>query len=105
MEVHFSAAAVGGLSFGLSGFTFWSHDVGGFVSKATENLYLRWLAFGMLSSHSRCHGIATKEPWLYGQEFMDKFRVIDELKYKLMPYVYAQAKDSSDHGLAMVRIE
>jgi alpha-D-xyloside xylohydrolase len=68
-----------------------------------KDLFTRWLAFGMLSSHSRCHGIAPKEPWLYGAEFMDQFRTIDELKYKLMPYVYAQAKDSSDHGLPMVR--
>jgi alpha-D-xyloside xylohydrolase len=97
----------GGLSFGLSGFSFWSHDVGGFTARAVDemdkDLFARWLAFGMLSSHSRCHGIAPKEPWLYGQEFMDKFRTIDELKYKLMPYVYAQAKDSSEHGLPMVR--
>ena len=97
----------GGLSFGLSGFSFWSHDVGGFTATSVDNmdqdLFARWLAFGMLSSHSRCHGIAPKEPWLYGQEFMDKFRTIDELKYKLMPYVYAQAKDSSEHGLPMVR--
>jgi alpha-D-xyloside xylohydrolase len=97
----------GGLSFGLSGFTFWSHDVGGFTATSVDNmdkdLFARWLAFGMLSSHSRCHGIAPKEPWLYGAEFMDKFRMIDELKYKLMPYVYAQAKDSSEHGLPMVR--
>ncbi|HEX9048291.1 MAG TPA: alpha-xylosidase, partial [Verrucomicrobiae bacterium] len=97
----------GGLSFGLSGFSFWSHDVGGFTATAVGNmdkdLFARWLAFGMLSSHSRCHGIAPKEPWLYGAEFMDKFRTIDELKYKLMPYVYAQAKDSSEHGLPMVR--
>lgn len=97
----------GGLSFGLSGFSFWSHDVGGFTATSVENmdkdLFARWLSFGMLSSHSRCHGIAPKEPWLYGQEFMDKFRMIDELKYRLMPYVYAQAKDSSEHGLPMVR--
>ena len=97
----------GGLSFGLSGFSFWSHDIGGFtatsVASMDKDLFARWLAFGMLSSHSRCHGIAPKEPWLYGQEFMDKFRTIDELKYQLMPYVYAQAKDSSDHGLPMVR--
>jgi alpha-D-xyloside xylohydrolase len=97
----------GGLSFGLSGFSFWSHDVGGFTANSVEamdkDLFARWLAFGMLSSHSRCHGIAPKEPWLYGAEFMDKFRKIDELKYKLMPYVYAQAKDSSEHGLPMVR--
>jgi alpha-D-xyloside xylohydrolase len=97
----------GGLSFGLSGFSFWSHDVGGFtatsVTNMDQNLFARWLAFGMLSSHSRCHGIAPKEPWNYGSAFEDKFRAIDELKYRLMPYVYAQAKDCSDHGLPMVR--
>jgi alpha-D-xyloside xylohydrolase len=97
----------GGLSFGLSGFSFWSHDVGGFTATSVQgmdqDLFARWLAFGMLSSHSRCHGIAPKEPWLYGTNFMAKFRTIDELKYRLMPYVYAQAKDSSEHGLPMVR--
>jgi alpha-D-xyloside xylohydrolase len=97
----------GGLSFGLSGFSFWSHDVGGFTATSVggmdKDLFARWLAFGMLSSHSRCHGIAPKEPWLYGTNFMDEFREIDGLKYKLMPYVYAQAKDSSEHGLPMVR--
>jgi alpha-D-xyloside xylohydrolase len=91
----------------LSGFSFWSHDVGGFTATSVESmdkdLFARWLAFGMLSSHSRCHGIAPKEPWLYGTDFMDRFRTIDELKYKLMPYVYAQAKDSCEHGLPMVR--
>ncbi len=68
-----------------------------------KDLFARWLAFGMLSSHSRCHGEAPKEPWNYGTNFMDEFRTIDELKYRLMPYVYAQAKDSSEHGLPMVR--
>ncbi|HXS68495.1 MAG TPA: TIM-barrel domain-containing protein [Candidatus Polarisedimenticolia bacterium] len=97
----------GGLSFGLSGFSFWSHDIGGFTANSVQamdkNLFARWLAFGMLSSHSRCHGIAPKEPWNYGEEFMNQFRVEDELKYKLMPYVYAQAKDCSERGLPMVR--
>jgi alpha-D-xyloside xylohydrolase len=97
----------GGLSFGVSGFSFWSHDVGGFTANSVaamdKNLFARWLAFGMLSSHSRCHGEAPKEPWEYGDDFMDEFRAIDEMKYKLMPYVYAQAKDSSEHGLPMVR--
>jgi alpha-D-xyloside xylohydrolase len=97
----------GGLSFGLSGFSFWSHDVGGFTANSVEamdkDLFARWLAFGMLSSHSRCHGEAPKEPWLYGTNFMNEFRAIDEMKYRLMPYVYAQAKDSSERGLPMVR--
>ena len=97
----------GGLSFGLSGFSFWSHDVGGFTADSIQamdtDLFARWLAFGMLSSHSRCHGIAPREPWLYGEEFMNRFREMDELKYKLMPYVYAQAKDCSEHGWPMLR--
>jgi alpha-D-xyloside xylohydrolase len=91
------------LSFGLSGFSFWSHDVGGFVAAATEDLYRRWLAFGVLTSHTRCHGVAPKEPWNYSAGFMNDFRTIDELKYKLMPYVYAQAKDCSERGLPMLR--
>jgi alpha-D-xyloside xylohydrolase len=97
----------GGLSLGLSGFSFWSHDIGGFTANSVrsmdKNLFARWLAFGMLTSHSRCHGIAPKEPWNYGTNFMDEFRIEDELKYKLMPYVYAQAKDCSERGLPMLR--
>ena len=50
----------GGLSFGLSGFAFWSHDIGGFVLRTPENLYARWAAFGLLSSHSRSHGAPPK---------------------------------------------
>lgn len=93
----------GGLSFGLSGFTFWSHDVGGFTARASEDLYLRWLAFGIFSSHTRCHGTAPKEPWEYGPAFMDQFRRTVEMRYKLMPYIYAQAKASSEHGFPMLR--
>ena len=93
----------GGLSLGLSGFTYWSHDVGGFVARASEDLYLRWLAFGVLTSHSRCHGTTPKEPWEYGERAMKEFRRTVELKYQLMPYVYAQAKDSSERGLPMLR--
>ena len=81
--------------------------MGGFtansVANMDKNLFARWLAFGMLSSHSRCHGIAPKEPWNYGTAFEDEFRAIDELKYRLMPYIYAQARDCSDRGLPMVR--
>ncbi|MVN23073.1 glycoside hydrolase family 31 protein [Mucilaginibacter arboris] len=93
----------GGLSFGLSGFAFWSHDMGGFVLKSPENLYARWAAFGLLSSHSRSHGAPPKEPWEYSPEFLKTFRLTDETRYKLMPYIYAQAKDCTERGLPMVR--
>lgn len=93
----------GGLSFGLSGFSFWSHDFGGFVQRTPEDLYRRWSAFGFLSSHSRSHGQPPKEPWTYSKSFLDEFRNSDEMRYKLMPYIYAQAKDCSEKGLPMVR--
>jgi len=93
----------GGLSFGLCGFSFWSHDIGGFVKESPEALYRRWLPFGMLTSHSRCHGLPPKEPWAYGKDFTAAFRRAVELKYRLMPYIYTQAKLSSDHGWPMLR--
>jgi alpha-D-xyloside xylohydrolase len=98
-----AATLRGGLSFGLSGFSFWSHDIGGFAQKSPEELYRRWVPFGMLTSHSRCHGAPPKEPWEYSAAFLDDFRRADEMKYRLMPYIYAQAKDSSERGLPMVR--
>jgi alpha-D-xyloside xylohydrolase len=93
----------GGLSFGLSGFSFWSHDIGGFVQSTPEELYRRWLPFGFLTSHSRAHGAPPKEPWLYNPSFVQAFRTAAEMKYKLMPYVYAQAKHCTENGLPMVR--
>ena len=93
----------GGLSFGLSGFTFWSHDIGGFMGKTTEDLYARWLPFGMLTSHSRSHGFPPREPWEFGEAFTNAFRRAVEMRYRLMPYIYAQAKDSSARGLPMLR--
>jgi len=93
----------GGLSFGLSGFSFWSHDMGGFVTASPEDIYRRWLPFGFLSSHTRAHGAPPTEPWLISESFTKAFRECAEMKYKLMPYVYAQAKDCSNRGLPMVR--
>jgi alpha-D-xyloside xylohydrolase len=102
-DADMAATLRGGLSFGLSGFTFWSHDIGGFAARTPEELYRRWTPFGMLTSHSRCHGTPPKEPWEYGTAFMDYFRRADEMKYRLMPYIYAQSKDASQRGLPMVR--
>lgn len=93
----------GGISFGLSGFSFWSHDMGGFVTASPEDIYRRWLPFGFLSSHTRAHGAPPTEPWLISESFTKAFRQAAEMKYRLMPYVYAQAKDCTERGLPMVR--
>lgn len=93
-----------GLSFGLSGFSFWSHDMGGFVKSSPEELYCRWIPFGFLTSHTRAHGAPPTEPWLYdSKRVQDVFRRSAEMKYRLMPYVYAQAKECTEKGLPMLR--
>ncbi len=93
----------GGLSIGLSGFSFWSHDVGGFVAQTPENLYHRWMALGVFTSHTRSHGHPPKEPWGYSETLVKQFRNALNMRYRMMPYIYAQAKDSSEKGLPMMR--
>lgn len=93
-----------GLSIGMSGFSFWSHDIGGFVTSTPKELYKRWLPMGFLTSHSRAHGAPPTEPWLYDdKEFTDYFRKCAEMKYSLMPYIYTEAKESSENGWPMFR--
>ena len=93
-----------GWSFGLSGFSFWSHDMGGFVKSTPEDLYCRWIPFGFLTSHTRAHGAPPTEPWLYdSKRVQDVFRKSAEMKDRLMPYVYAQAKECTEKGLPMLR--
>ena len=92
-----------GLSLGLTGFTYWSHDVGGFVQRAPRDLYRRWIAFGALTSHTRTHGAPPREPWEYDEALEADFRRAVEMKYALMPYIIAQSKISSEHGWPMLR--
>jgi alpha-D-xyloside xylohydrolase len=98
-----SATLRAGLSIGLAGFSFWSHDIGGFVTAAPEDLYRRWTPFGMLTSHVRSHGNPPTEPWEYGDKFLEGFRKADNMRYRLMPYIYSQAKHCSENGLPMLR--
>jgi len=94
----------GGLSLSLCGFGFWSHDIGGFESTATPDLYKRWVAFGLLSSHSRLHGNSTyKVPWLYDEEAVDVLRFFTKLKCRLMPYIFAKAKEAAEKGIPVLR--
>lgn len=94
----------GGLSLGLSGFGFWSHDISGFERTAPPDIYKRWVAFGLLSSHSRLHGNESyRVPWLFGEEAVDVLRYFTKLKSRLMPYLYQNAVEASKLGLPMMR--
>jgi len=94
----------GGLSLALSGYGFWSHDIGGFELTASADVYKRWCAFGLLSSHSRLHGSTSyRVPWLFDDEASDVLRQFVKLKCSLMPYIYRQAVIAHEEGIPILR--
>ncbi|MFK0100062.1 alpha-xylosidase [Streptomyces sp. NPDC091040] len=94
----------GGLSLSLSGFGFWSHDIGGFEGTPDPAVFKRWLAFGLLSSHSRLHGnVSYRVPWEFGEEAVDVARKFTLLKHRLMPYLYGAAATAHRTGIPVMR--
>jgi alpha-D-xyloside xylohydrolase len=94
----------GGLSLGLCGYGFWSHDIGGFRNTPSPSVYKRWIAFGLLSSHSRLHGNASyRVPWLYDEEACDVLRHFTMLKCRLMPYLMTAAVQAHTTNQPMLR--
>jgi alpha-D-xyloside xylohydrolase len=73
------------------------------AQRAPRDLYRRWLAWGVLTSHTRAHGAPPREPWEYDEALTEDFRRALGFRYSLMPYIYAQAKDSSARGFPMLR--
>ena len=94
----------GGLSLGLSGFGYWSHDIGGFEGSPDPSVFKRWVAFGLLSSHSRLHGNeSVRVPWAFDEEAVDVTRHFAKLKQELMPYLMETAKQAHEQGTPMMR--
>ena len=94
----------GGLSLMSSGFSFWSHDIGGFEGTAGPDLFKRWIAFGALSTHSRLHGNESyRVPWGFDDEASDVLRHFVILKCRLMPYLYRASIEASEHGIPVMR--
>ena len=94
----------GGLSLMSSGFGFWSHDIGGFEGRPDPAVFKRWIAFGLLSSHSRLHGNHSyRVPWLFDDESVTVLRKFTHLKHTLMPYLYAAARQAHTEGLPVMR--
>ncbi len=94
----------GGLSLTSSGFGFWSHDIGGFEDTSTADVYKRWAAFGLLSTHSRLHGSHSyRVPWAYDEEAVEVVRFFTRLKLRLLPYLYSGGVSAHRTGVPMMR--
>ncbi|GAA1683014.1 alpha-xylosidase [Microbacterium lacus] len=94
----------GGLSLALSGFAYWSHDIGGFEGTPDADVFKRWTAFGLLGSHSRFHGSGSyRVPWAFDEEAVEVTRVFTHLKMQLMPYLYAASLEAASLGTPLLR--
>lgn len=94
----------GGLSLAASGFGFWSHDIGGFEGTPDPAVFKRWVAFGLLSSHSRLHGSSSyRVPWAFDDEAVEVTRSFTRLKLSLMPYLGGAGLMAHRTGLPVMR--
>jgi len=94
-----------GLSFGLSGFTFWSQDTGGFGGSASDELYIRWSQLSIFQSHIRFHAPLPKynEPWNFSEDTQEIVKEILKLRYRLIPYLFSESKKAVSTGLPLLR--
>ena len=115
-----------GLNFCASGLPFWTLDIGAFfVKQGTQwfwngdyddpdndlgyrELYTRWFQLGAFLPIFRSHGTdVRREPWHFGEKgepFYDAIQAAIDLRYRLMPYIYSAAAETSLNGGTMMRL-
>jgi len=100
-----------GLNYSVSGLPYWTTDIGGFVSAnpddpAYRELYIRWFQFGTFCPIFRAHGTRTtnqNEIWSYGPDAQKTLAAYDNLRYRLMPYIYSLAWKTTSEGYTIMR--
>jgi alpha-D-xyloside xylohydrolase len=101
----YAAQIPGGLSFAISGMPYWTTDIGGYFGTPTEELFTRWFQFGAFCPTFRIHGQAAKE--LYGSQWSASGKAnllaTDNLRYRLMPYIYSLAWMVTSQGYTIMR--
>ena len=100
---HMASSLRGGLNLILSGFAYWSHDIGGYIHESEPALYARWAQFGLFCSHARAHGTTPREPWAFGEEVEAIFTKYVNLRYRLLPYIYSCAARAAASGRPVMR--
>ncbi|MEX2600667.1 MAG: TIM-barrel domain-containing protein [Balneolaceae bacterium] len=103
---YFAPVIKAGLNIGLSGVGYWAHCMGGFEHDADPELYIRWSQFGLMSSVAHLFGMdhpGYKEPWNYGEEALEIFTLYDRLRYRLLPYIYSEARNMHETGIPLMR--
>lgn len=97
------SAITAGITAGMSGLGYWASDIGGYFSSPNKETLLRWTQFGTFSPVMQLHGMGEHDPWNYDEETLETYRKYTELRMRLLPHIYATAKEASDTGLSMMR--
>ena len=97
------SAIVAGLSAGMSGFPYWTSDIGGYFGTPSDEVYKRWSQFGAFSPIMMVHGAGRREPWTFSQQTLDVYRRYAQLHTDLFPYIYTYACEASRTGLPIMR--
>ncbi len=90
-----------GCAFGISGQAFVGADIGGFAGNSNAELFLRWMQYGTLTPFCRNHseiGNVDQYAWAFGDVIQDHVRIAIELRYRLLPYLYACFLRASETG-------
>jgi alpha-glucosidase (family GH31 glycosyl hydrolase) len=99
---------VASLAAAASGFSNWSHDIGGYlghrlVERCPPELLVRWLQFGCFTPLMQAHARMPQEPWHYGERVLELYRAYVLLHEQLVPYVRAAAATAARTGLPIIR--
>jgi alpha-D-xyloside xylohydrolase len=108
----FAKQVPAGLNFSLAGMPYWTTDIGGYwghtvdwTTSANNELFTRWFQYGAFNSIFRVHGGGSRE--LYGNSWSATTKAnllkIDNLRYRLMPYVYSLAWKVTSDGYTIMR--
>lgn len=92
-----------GLSASISGMPYWGHDIGGYFGACEPELYVRWLQFGALSPFMQFHGQQPREPWYFGDEAIDAYRLLAGLRMNLRPTLIELGDHAAKTGLPIMR--
>lgn len=90
------------------GYTWWSHDIGGHtLGYRDDDLYIRWLQFGVFSPIMRLHSssddLLGKEPWMYKSEARDIAVKFLRLRHRMIPYLYTADMKTHENGEPLCR--
>ncbi|HMO49643.1 MAG TPA: glycoside hydrolase family 31 protein [Kiritimatiellia bacterium] len=93
----------GGLSAALSGYFWWTHDIGAYTGTPTKELYIRWLQFGAFSPLMQFHGIEAREPWHFDDETIAIARYYFQIRERLLPFLTQWGQEALATGTPILR--